>query len=204
MEIKKENIISAYNSADENGKRTLIALFGEEAVKQSDNRPVTERVKTFRDACRELGDNHPLVMAFDSFLEDVPYVSIQDADIIAYLKLRIICAALNEGWEPQFTEDEWRYYPWYSVLAKEEWDDLSERQKKERGVFFGGSASNGALGGVVYAYSYCTHANKAVLIGSRLCFKTSELAIYAAKQFVQDWLDFCYLPNTECKPYIDE
>lgn len=47
MEIKQENIIAAYNTADDNGKRIIAALFGEGAVQAattSDNRPVTERL----------------------------------------------------------------------------------------------------------------------------------------------------------------
>ena len=47
MEIKQENIIAAYNIVDNNGKRIIAALFGEENVQAattSDNRPVTERL----------------------------------------------------------------------------------------------------------------------------------------------------------------
>ena len=114
MEIKQENIIAAYNTADDNGKRIIAALFGEEAVQAATTsnkrpkRPVTERIKTFEDACKELGEEHLFVMQYKSNeLGDV------DTDLDAYLKLRIICAALNEGWEAKFTEDEYRWYPWY-------------------------------------------------------------------------------------------
>ena len=100
MEIKQENIIAAYNTADDNGKRIIAALFGEEAVQAattSDKRPVTDRIKTFEDACKELGEEHLFVKQYNSNeMADV------DTDLDAYLKLRIICAALNEGWKPQF------------------------------------------------------------------------------------------------------
>ena len=99
MEIKQENIIAAYNTADDNGKRIIAALFGEEAVQAattSDN-PVTDRIKTFEDACKELGEERLFVKQYNSNeMTDV------DTDLVAYLKLRIICAALNEGWKPQF------------------------------------------------------------------------------------------------------
>ena len=61
---------------------------------QKDNRPVTERIKTFEDACEELGAEHPLVKLWT----DYPYIGLnsQSEDVVAYMKLRIICAALNE------------------------------------------------------------------------------------------------------------
>lgn len=173
--------------------------------KKEDLRPVTERVKTFEDAVAELGDSHPLCIHFremyDNFLfEGGAAVS----DIVAYLKLRIITAALNEGWTPQVTGDEYRYYPWFDLYGEREWNDLSEDTKRQRGVLFGGSADGGAAAGFVSAYSLHAPSNSYAHIGSRLCFKNRELALYAGKQFASIWLDFCYLPNTECKPYFNE
>lgn len=169
--------------------------------KKEDLRPVTERVKTFEDAVAELGDSHPLCIHFremyDNFLfEGGAAVS----DIVAYLKLRIITAALNEGWTPQFTGDEYRYYPWFDLYGEREWNDLSEDTKRQRGVLFSGAASYGACAGFVYAYSNNAPSIAYASVGSRLCFKNRELALYAGKQFVSLWLDFCYRPNIECKP----
>lgn len=42
--------------------------------------------------------------------------------------------------------------------------------ESERGVLFGGSATNGATAGFVYAYTYATAATAAAYLGSRLCF----------------------------------
>lgn len=91
---------------------------------QKDNRPVTERIKTFEDACEELGAEHPLVKLWT----DYPYIGLnsQSEDVVAYMKLRIICAALNEGWEPQFTEDEWRYFPWFTLYTQQEIENMDE------------------------------------------------------------------------------
>lgn len=71
-------------------------------VDEKDNRPVTERIKTFEDACKELGEEHPFVVAYDAWIMNEEFDD--QLDIIAYLKLRIIAAALNEGWKPQFTK----------------------------------------------------------------------------------------------------
>lgn len=172
--------------------------------KKEDLRPVTERVKTFEDAVAELGEAHPLCVHFremyDNFLfEGGAAVS----DIVAYLKLRIITAALNEGWTPQFTDDEYRYYPWFALYGEQKWNDLPEDTKRQHGVLFvfGGGATYGALAGCVYDRDPSTTIAR---VGSHLCFKAGELAMYAGKQFASLWLDFCYLPNTECKPYFNE
>ena len=87
-----------------------------------DNRPVTERVKTFEDAVRELGDEHP-------FVKEWHLGDGLSADLEAYLKLRIIAAALNEGWEPKFTTDEYRYFPWFVLYTEEEYNELSDEDK---------------------------------------------------------------------------
>ena len=130
MEIKQENIIAAYNTADDNGKRIIAALFGEKAVqaaKTSDIRPVTERVKTFEDACNELGELNSLVVAYKKWIETSASLNKSFCeDIEAYLKLRIICAALNEGWQPKFTEDELRWYPWFYLYTQKDIDRISD------------------------------------------------------------------------------
>lgn len=179
-----------------NGVLTLIQ------EKKEDIRPVTERVKTFEDAIAELGEDNNLVMMFKHF--EAEGFAAGSEDLIAYLKLRIITAALNEGWTPQFTGDEYRYYPWFDLYGEREWNDLSEDTKRQRGVLFGGFASGGASAGFAYADSCNAPSGAVAFIGSRLCFKNRELALYAGKQFASLWLDFCYLPNTECKPYFNE
>lgn len=169
--------------------------------KKEDLRPVTERVKTFEDAVAELGDSHPLCIHFremyDNFLfEGGAAVS----DIVAYLKLRIITAALNEGWTPKFVKGEYRCYPWFDLYVEQERNDLSEDTKRQRGVLFSGDAHYGAVAGFVYARSLSVPPGTDANFGSRLCFKNMELALYAGKQFASLWLDFCYRPNIECKP----
>lgn len=45
------------------GGKTVLVM-----VDEKDNRPVTERIKTFEDACNELGENHPMVSAYNSLV----------------------------------------------------------------------------------------------------------------------------------------
>lgn len=105
---------------------------------------ITDRVKSFEDACAVLGIDG----------RQVYHSGIDDADDIAYKKLKIIIAALNEGWKPDWNNDnEYKYYPWFYLNSP--------------GFRFND------------AYYFCTTSG----VGSRLCLKSRELAEYAAKQF---------------------
>ena len=154
-----------------------------------DNRPVTERIKTFDDACNALGDEHPFVTQYR--LTAAAYKGDpMTEDFIAYLKLRIIVAALNEGWEPKFEKGEYRYYPWFYLYTKEQYDELDD-EEKGRCVLRSGSNTYSSSGFVLcYAnndasYSHSYH-------GSRLVFRTRELAAYAGRQFTEEWADFVF------------
>lgn len=156
-----------------------------------DNRPVTDRVKTFEDAVRELGDEHP-------FVKEWHLGDGLSADLEAYLKLRIIAAALNEGWKPQFTEDEYRYYPWFYLLTEEEISEKSEEWKKEHSLWlFGGASISGAACGLAYAYSSDAWSNSSAHVSARLAVKSEELAVYFGKQFIDIWAGYVFIPNCE-------
>lgn len=183
MEVKKENVLAAYETAREAGAdstmKVLEALFGKETFKPKD---ITERVKSFEDACRELGKSHPLVCQYNA-IDDV------DTNLNAYLKLRIICAALNEGWEPKFTEDEVRWYPWFWLYTTQEIEDMDEQEKQERHLISTGDYETG-YAGFACAYSISAPSNPGSYVGSRLCLKSEALAVYCGKQFIDLWADF--------------
>ena len=74
---------------------------------------------------------------------------------LAHAKLVIITEALNEGWKPNWKNGQWdKWYPWF---------DLSSGS----GLSLHGAANRGS-------YS---------CVGSRLCFKSQDLAEYAGKKF---------------------
>ena len=52
-----------------------------------------------------------------------------------------------------------------------------------------------ALGGVSYAYAFSDSSYTFAYIGVRLAFKTSELAAYCGRQFLDIWADFVFLPE---------
>lgn len=164
-------------------------VFGEETFKPKD---IMERVKTFEDACRELGEDHPFVRSYNGYANNIHENNKNDTDILAYLKLRIICAALNEGWEPQFTEDEWRYYPWFTLWTEDELSEKSDEWKTDRHLISTGEYQTD-YAGLVYADSDDAPSNAAASIGSRLCLKSDTLAVYCGKQFINIWADFCLI-----------
>ena len=193
METSKENIIKAYNVAKETGAdstcKVLETLFPEVNFNEQDNRPVTERIKTFEDACAALG-NHALVNQYRRIAEEQnPPMDGTATDLIAYLKLRIITAALNEGWEPQFTEDEDRWYPWFVLWTEDELAGKSEEWKRDRRLTTM-HYHRGAAAGLACANSNRAPAHSDAHVGSHLCFKSDTLAEYAGKQFIQLWMDF--------------
>jgi len=166
-----------------NGVLTLI----DESNKKSMN--VMERVKTFEDACNELGEENEFVQQYKQITKDWA-VYEESADFHAYLKLRIITAALNEEWTPQFTEDERRWYPWFTLYTQEEIDAMTEEEKGRVVGRAGGSAYAG--GGLVCAFALHVSSCSCTGGGSRLVFRTRELAEYAGKQFGDIWADFVF------------
>lgn len=52
-----------------------------------------------------------------------------------------------------------------------------------------------ALGGVSFAYASNDSSSSGASIGVRLAFKTSELAAYCGRQFLDIWADFVFLPE---------
>lgn len=168
----------------------FLKLVDAEEEQKKDERPITERVKTFEDACNELGEDHKLVQQYRA----AEGTSLMDSiNVAAYLKLRIITAALNEGWEPQFTEDEERWYPYLVLWFKGELDDKSDEWKDEKKLqvpVVVGSALNGSFVGVSAlpsdaAVSYSDTAN-----GSALVFRKSEIARFAGQQFTELWANY--------------
>lgn len=182
--IQKENILNAYNQASEEQKELLENMFGKDMFKLKD---IREKVKTFEDACIELGEHHVFVAAFRIAEANGAFGS----DAIAYLKLRIIIAALNEGWEPVFDTKERRYYPWFYVYSKEYYD-LSDKKRKEGCVVYWPCHNAYAFGGVSYAFAFYNSALVNASICSRFAFKTQELAEYCGRQFIDIWQDYLF------------
>ena len=184
------------------GGKTVLVM-----VDEKDNRPVTERIKTFEDACNELGEDNLMVRIYQTLIAragktEQSLAEWMGKDVVAFLKLRIITEALNEGWHPKFTEDEYRYYPWFYIYTKEEYDNFSEEEKRRcvgRASFYAS-----ANGGLVYSNAYLASSNSFTYYGVRLAFSTRELAEYAGKQFIDIWADFVFEISDKVNEKDDE
>lgn len=105
MEQTQQLVISGkdarklYPTASTEWKTTLESTFGKEFFSQK----ITDRVKTFADACEILGID-----------PDDAWHESDEQDEVAYKQLKIIARALNEGWEPNYNDSNQRkWYPWF-------------------------------------------------------------------------------------------
>lgn len=192
IDFTQEQLVAFYRSTSCDGRKAIKEALGD---KFSEALPVVERVKTYEDAVNELGEKHPYVEVASSSSWRFP--GEINKDIVAYLKARVVVAALNEGWQPEYVPGECRWYPWYELISKEDYEAMSEDEKQERrGV---GRSSNSAHGGLVYSNASSASSLSSACVGSRLAFKSEELAKYAGKQFAELFADFCFIPKSDEK-----
>ena len=168
-----------------NGVKTLVLTEGK------DNRPVTERIKTLEDAVKATG----MTLPFDD-----NQLSYLPKDVVAYMKLRVIAAALNGLTEdtidefPKFTVDEYRYYPWFYLYTQEAIGKMDEDKKKTLWLF-GGTSNSGAHCGIAVADSRYAWSLSYAPFSARLAVKSEELAKYFGQQFIDIWSDYVALPR---------
>ncbi len=119
-------------------------------------------IKTYEDACKKLGVD-------PNALPEVSLLPVKDqAPVIAHYKLIKIAEALNNGWQPDWTKSsEYKYFP-YFVIKKD----------KEHPSGFG--------------FSFTSYADWRAFahVGSRLCFKSSDMALYAGEQFADLYKEY--------------
>lgn len=185
--MEKEQIIKIAVPAGKKAEWVdgFLKLVDNEEAKEK--KPVTERVKTFDDACKELG------IDAEAIQQQWQDAGITMLDEVAYQKLRIITAALNEGWEPEFKKDEYRYYPYCILYTKAEIEQKDDEWKDEYNLQLwigGGFSYYGALCGLASAYSYGAWSVAIASFSARLAHKTEELAIYSGKQFTELWANY--------------
>lgn len=196
IDFSKEQLLSIYRSGGNEARLAIKEALGDEFASTL---PVTERIKTLDDAVSELGEDNPAVKAYRSIKYGyaISETDPETADIMAYAALRVIVEALNEGWKPQFTKGEWRWYAWYDLVSPEQIEDMSEEEKCR--VVGRANYKANAYGGLVYSSASSVSTSSSTYGGSRLAFKNEELAEYAAKQFGEIFADFCFIPKAACK-----
>ena len=157
-----ENLQGRYDNVEE-AQDTVKKLTEDEGngsifdyfYKEEDYEEITDRVKTYEDACKVLG--------VEPINEQNAKAQGFRSDEIARRKLETIAAALNEGWKPDWNNtDQYKYYPYFYI------------QENTKGKGYAGLSC---------ANTYYTATNTNASIGSRLCFYASRLARYAGNQF---------------------
>lgn len=191
----KDTLVNAYKVGNKEQREMLKNLFAIDFDKEID---VRERIKTFEDAYKELQKlepDNPLIKQYDNIIRSNIHL---DGQIVAFIKLRIIVAALNEGWEPQFIKEEKRYYPWFSLLTKGEYNNLNKGKKKKWCV---PCSSYHTSPYCEFVFIHVLHESgsscNSISCGFQLAFKTQELAAYAAKQFIDIWVEFIFGEGSE-------
>lgn len=169
-----------------NGVTTLVL------VDVKDNRPVTERVKTFEDACYELGrmaekGDDTAANLLSDYESNGNNILVKQT--LATMKLSIIAHALNEGWQPQFTKGEYRYHPWFYLYTQEQIDRMDKEEKKKLWLFSSNS-DNGTMYGLASARSGGGWVNSVADFSALLAVKTAELSYYFGQQFIEIWADY--------------
>lgn len=156
-----ENLQGRYDNVEE-AQDTVKKLTEDEGngsifdyfYKEEDYEEITDRVKTYEDACKVLG--------VEPINEQNAKAQGFRSDEIARRKLETIAAALNEGWKPDWNNtDQYKYYPYFYIQEN----------------------ANGARAGLSCAATSYTATGTSAVVGSRLCFYASRLARYAGNQF---------------------
>ena len=117
----------------------------------------SKKITSYEDACKVLNIQPINEEVFNAFPKE------DQRSMLAYHKLTVITRALNNGWKPNWDDqNEWKYYPLFRYVNA----------------------------GLSFALTYYTATYTYASIGSRLCFPTSALAKYAAEHFADLYRDY--------------
>lgn len=149
LKVKKSDALKAWRNGNSESKILLENLYGADTFK---NQNVTDRIQSFEDAMEETG--RPNVPDFSNLPEDMRTYHE------SLYKMTVIAEAINEGWTPNWDNDnERKWRPWFVMSPS----------------------------GFAFDTSLCDRSLAIAGGSSRLCFKTEALATYAAKQFIDLW-----------------
>lgn len=151
---------------------------------------ITDKIKTFEDACKAIGLAGP--EALPELLQD-KLADIVPSHIKAMLKLEIITLALNEGWQHIPDGKHLAYWPWFILYTAGEIADMGKEGAEERAMINATDVSE-VFAGLGYADSYYAWSLSFAYIGSRLAYKSRELARYSGKQFIELWKEYLLIP----------
>lgn len=189
--IDEKKVLNAYRNGSQEERELLMKLMEPSFIEEH----ITEIVQSYEDAVKMVGDDLPL-----SVLSKMP------KHLQAQHKLEVITKALNCGWRHPQDGETWCYYVWGRFYDKEEIAKMSQEDKdKSILVLLGGIANSGAVCGLAFLRSDRAFSHSDAAFGSRLAYKTWELAEYSAQQFRDLWAEtLFYLPVPEDEEKADK
>lgn len=185
LKITSANYEAAYAMADDNTRKILAVLVGDNETTATPSRPAPSlsdytTIRSYEDACVALGESMDV--------EKLVAAGVPN-HIIAQMKLEHICKALWGGENKcQPTADGSKVW-WYPVMALWTPGEISNMSDDERGALLSADANDGAYAG----FGYLGAVNRSSWAGAngafRLCLDTEEKAEYFGKQFVELWAE---------------
>ena len=125
-----------------------------------------------------MGHNLKEVEAYDEFIENVGH------DVLAYIKLRIVTAAINGEWQAEFGENEVRYYPTAYIYSKNEYEKIVFDKAD---LVVGNVYNNDSFEIIEPNKCSGTHT-----IPDTLAFASNEQAVFAISHFKDLYADYFF------------
>lgn len=185
LKITSANYEAAYAMADDNTRKILAVLVGDNETTATPSRPAPSlsdytTIRSYEDACVALGESLDV--------EKLVAAGVPN-HIIAQMKLEHICKALWGGENKcQPTADGSKVW-WYPVMALWTPGEISNMSDDERGALLSAVANNGADAGFGCLYADYRSSRSDAYSGFRLSLDTEEKAEYFGKQFVELWAE---------------
>ena len=185
LKITSANYEAAYAMADDNTRKILAVLVGDNETTATPSRPAPSlsdytTIRSYEDACVALGESLDV--------EKLVAAGVPN-HIIAQMKLEHICKALWGGENKcQPTADGSKVW-WYPVMALWTPGEISNMSDDERGALLSANAIGGAYAGFGFLYARNRSSYSTAYGGFRLCLDTEEKAEYFGKQFVELWAE---------------
>lgn len=185
LKITSANYEAAYAMADDNTRKILAVLVGDNETTATPSQPAPSlsdytTIRSYEDACVALGESLDV--------EKLVAAGVPN-HIIAQMKLEHICKALWGGENKcQPTADGSKVW-WYPVMALWTPGEISNMSDDERRALLSAYAHDGASAGFGYLYANRRSPYSSADSGFRFCLDTEEKAEYFGKQFVELWAE---------------
>lgn len=185
LKITSANYEAAYAMADDNTRKILAVLVGDNETTATPSRPAPSlsdytTIRSYEDACEALGESLDV--------ERLVAAGVPN-HIIAQMKLEHICKALWGGENKcQPTADGSKVW-WYPVMALWTPNEISNMSDDERRALLSANATSGADAGFGCLGAHSRSSWSFAYGAFRLCLDTEEKAEYFGKQFVELWAE---------------